>query len=135
MAYLLIVDDDEDFTAAAKLVLETEGHEVAVALDIASGLKSIEARKPDLLILDVMFPENSTAGFDFARTIRNRHKDFGDMPILMLTAVNEKFPLGFGTSDIDEDWLPVQDFVEKPVDFDVLKAKVADMLQKSKADA
>ena len=135
MAYLFILDDDEDFTTAAKLVLESEGHEVAAELDIQSGLKSIEARKPDLLILDVMFPENSTAGFDFARTIRMKHKNLNDMPILMLTAVNAKFPLGFGKSDIDEDWLPVQDFVEKPVDFDVVKAKVADMLEKSKADA
>ena len=53
------------------------------------------------------------------------------MPILMLTAVNVKFPLGFSAKDIDEHWLPVNDFVEKPVDFDVLRSKVATLLEEA----
>jgi len=48
----------------------------------------------------------------------------------MLTAVNTKFPLGFGPKDIDDRWLPVTDFLEKPVDFDVLICKVAQHLQR-----
>ena len=42
----------------------------------------------------------------------------------MLTAVNQQFPLGFSNKDIDPTWLPVTDFVEKPVDFDALCQKV-----------
>ncbi|GAJ17044.1 unnamed protein product [marine sediment metagenome] len=49
----------------------------------------------------------------------------------MLTAINTKFPLGFGLKDIDDRWLPVTDFLEKPVDFDVLISKVAKLLQES----
>ena len=41
-----------------------------------------------------------------------------------LIAINTKFPMGFGPDDIDEAWMPVQDFLEKPIDFDVLVAKV-----------
>ena len=53
----------------------------------------------------------------------------------MLTAINAKFPLGFGPNDIDSEWMPVTDFLEKPVDFDVLRGKVAKLLgQESKAD-
>jgi hypothetical protein len=48
----------------------------------------------------------------------------------MLTAVNVRFPLGFGVHDIDEKWLPVSDFVEKPVDFSVLCSKVSALLAK-----
>ncbi|MCG7851112.1 MAG: hypothetical protein MIO92_01170, partial [Methanosarcinaceae archaeon] len=57
------------------------------------------------------------------------------IPILMLTAINTKFPLGFGPKDIDDDWLPVTEFLEKPVDFDVLVDKVSKLLgQNSTAD-
>ncbi|MHC4777230.1 MAG: response regulator transcription factor [Planctomycetota bacterium] len=125
MPYLLVVDDDKDFASAVQIALEEAGHEVAIKADPKSGLKSIEARKPDLLILDVMFPEDSAAGFEVARTVRSDHKD---LPVLMLTAVNQKFPYGFSEKDIDEKFLPVSDFVEKPVDLDVLTAKVAQLL-------
>lgn len=54
-----------------------------------------------------------------------------DIPILMLTAVNTEFPLGFGSQDIGNEWLPVEDFLEKPVDFDLLKKKVSEMLTKT----
>jgi hypothetical protein len=42
----------------------------------------------------------------------------------MLTAVNQQFPLGFSDKDIDPKWLPVIDFLEKPVDFAVLREKI-----------
>ena len=51
-----------------------------------------------------------------------------DVPVLMLTAVDANFSLGFGSHDIDGDWLPVADFLEKPVDLDVLRSKVAELL-------
>ena len=51
----------------------------------------------------------------------------------MLTAVNSKFPTGFSARDIDADWLPVTDFVEKPVDLDVLVNKVSALLQRAGA--
>ena len=46
----------------------------------------------------------------------------------MLTAVNQQFPLGFSNKDIDPNWLPVTDFVEKPVDFDLLRQKITRLL-------
>ena len=44
---------------------------------------------------------------------------------------NMRFPLSFSAEDIDP-WLPVADFQEKPVDFDMLRAKVTKLLQKAK---
>jgi CheY-like chemotaxis protein len=128
MAYLLIVDDDEDFASTTATVLRTEGHEVQVELDIDSAVKSMESRPPDLAILDVMFPEDASAGFELARLIRHEKGELKDIPILMLTAINTKFPLGFGPKDIDDSWMPVTEFLEKPVDFDVLREKVAKLL-------
>jgi hypothetical protein len=52
----------------------------------------------------------------------------------MLTAINTKFPLGFGPKDIDDRWMSVTDFLEKPVDFDVLRGKVAKLLSANSAN-
>ncbi len=129
MSYLLIVDDDEDLASAAATMLRAAGHEVQIQLDTQSAIAQMERRRPDLVILDVMFPENSSAGFELARAMRHYHEKLKTVPILMLTAVNTKFPLGFGANDIDEDWLPVSDFLEKPVDLDVLRNRVANLLE------
>ena len=128
MAYLMVVDEDEDFAGATAQVLEKAGHEVRVELSPKGALLSMEQRRPDLLVLDVMFPEDSSAGFELARTIRHYERGLSGIPVLMLTAVNATFPLGFNARDIDDHWLPVSDFLEKPVDFDVLLAKVAALL-------
>ena len=128
MAYLLIVDDDDDFASTTAAVLQSAGHEVQVELEIDNAVKSMENRPPDLAILDVMFPEDASAGFKLARLMRHEKENLKDVPILMLTAINTKFPLGFGPKDIDESWMPVTDFLEKPVDFDVLREKVAKLL-------
>ena len=128
MAYLLIVDDDEDFATTAATVLRSEGHDVHIELDTDDAAKSMEAKLPDLVILDVMFPEDASAGFELARSMRHENEKLKTVPILMLTAINAKFPLGFGPNDLDDSWLPATDFLEKPVDFDVLKSKVAQLL-------
>jgi CheY-like chemotaxis protein len=135
MAYLLIVDDDEDFAAATAKVLRDAGHEVEVELAIDSAIKSMRRRRPDLIVLDVMFPEDSSAGFTLAREIRHQMEQLKDVPVLMLTAVNQKFPLGFSEKDIDDHWLPVADFVEKPVEFDLLRRKVEGLLAKKGASS
>lgn len=134
MPYLLIVDDDEDFASTTATVLRKEGYDVQVELDIESAVKSMESKPPDLAILDVMFPENASAGFELARSMRHKSGKLKNIPILMLTAINTKFPLGFGPKDIDESWMPVTEFLEKPVDFDVLQEKVAKLLSSNSAD-
>lgn len=128
MAYLMIVDDDEDFASAAAKVLSRAGHEVAIELTTQSAVQSMKQRRPDLAILDVMFPESSSAGFELARQLRLENQELRGIPLLMLTAVNSRFPLGFSPRDIDDQWLPVDDFLEKPVDLDLLASKVSAML-------
>jgi len=80
-----------------------------------------------------MFPENRSAGFELARALRHFHENLQDIPIVLLTAVNTRFLLGFSTQDIDDDWLPVADFVEKPVDLNVLHKKVTTLLAQTQA--
>jgi len=128
MAYVMIVDDDQDFAETIALVIRNEGHEVQNKYDTESAFQSMQNRTPDLVLLDVMFPEDSSAGFELARAMRHENEKLKKVPVLMLTAINAKFPLGFGPNDIDSEWMPVTDFLEKPVDFDVLREKVAKLL-------
>ena len=132
MAYLMVVDDDSDFADATAMVLRSDGHEVSIELSTESAMRSMKSRRPDLVILDAMFPEDGAAGFKLARDIHNRQDDLKNLNILMLTAVNARFPLGFSARDIDDAWLPVSDFLEKPVDIDVLRGKIESLIQQNK---
>jgi DNA-binding response OmpR family regulator len=122
----MIVDDDPEFASAVATVCEAIGHEVRVLHSPSQALPSVAERPPDAVILDVMFPEDPSAGFQVARDLRRHNQT---LPILMLTAVNQQFPLGFSTRDIDSKWLPVTDFVEKPVDFALLREKITQLLK------
>ena len=128
MAHVLIVDDDADFAQAVATVLRQEGYETQVETDADAVSARLREAIPDALILDVMFPENPCNGFELAREIG---KIYPRLPVLMLTAVNDQFPLGFSEKDIDSNWLPVSAFLEKPVDFRVLKDKLRQLLSES----
>lgn len=134
MAYVMIVDDDEDFALAVATVLREAGHEVRLELNTSSAVQSMELRQPELAILDVMFPDNSSAGFELARTMRVHNERLRDIPILFLTAVNQRFPLGFSARDVDDTWLPADDFLEKPVSLELLRTRVEALLR-NKASA
>ncbi len=131
MAKILIVDDDPDIVLATRLSLERAGHQVAAASNGAEGLEKIKADRPDLIILDVMM-DTATEGFQLALMLRSRDPAselaaYRDIPILMLTAIHSTTPLRFGP---EEDYLPVDDFVDKPIDPDLLVKKVEALLKR-----
>ena len=132
MAYLLIVDDDQDFSEAVATVCRADGLEVAAVNTTGQALAAVQERRPDVIVLDVMFPENPGAGFELARDLRRK---YGQLPILMLTAVNQQFPLGFSNRDIDPTWLPVTEFLEKPVNFAVLREHLQRLAQGARKEA
>jgi DNA-binding response OmpR family regulator len=104
MAYIMIIDDDEDYADSLITVLTKAGHELAACQDPEAAVAEMEKRIPDLAILDVMFPENKSAGFDLARAIKENPK-LKNLPLLMLTGVNQAYKFGFSGQDIDHDWL------------------------------
>jgi CheY-like chemotaxis protein len=131
MAKILIIDDDPDMVLASRLCLEGAGHQVLAANTGAEGLQKIKAENPDLIILDVMM-DTATEGFQLALKLRSREPEaefaaYSHIPILMLTAIHTTTPLRFGP---EQDYLPVDDFVDKPIDPDVLVKKVGALLAK-----
>lgn len=125
MTKILVIEDDPDMIAALRMPLESSGYEVASATSGHEGLQLVKEVKPDLIILDAMM-ETQTAGFQVSLQLRNRDKQseyaaYSDIPILMVTAIHTTTTLRFGP---DEDYLPVDDFVEKPIEPGELLEKV-----------
>ncbi len=129
MARIMIVDDDVELADNTASLMRKEGHAVSTLNSTDNALQKIADNKPDLVILDVMFPDNPVAGFDLARLIR-RMPAIENLPIIMLTGINQDFPMDFSAQDIDPDWMPVQDFMEKPVQMPALLDKVNNLLKK-----
>jgi DNA-binding response OmpR family regulator len=125
MPRILIIDDDADFREACRLPLEAAGLEVSTAGDADAGFQKVRSERPDLVVLDVLMPSDYE-GFDLARRIREELK-LVDLPILMLSAVHEirKPPYRFAP---DEEYLPVDEFLDKPVPPDALVRKIREML-------
>ncbi len=129
MSKLVVFDDDVELAGNLAAQLESRGHSVDQIHSSDGAAEKIADIQPELAILDVMFPDNPAAGFDLARAIRQNEKVKG-LPIILLTGVNQHFPMDFSAKDIDPDWMPVQDFMEKPVDIDGLDEKIKSMLSK-----
>jgi len=123
---ILIVDDDPDITEAIRIILENQGYEVGNATNGTKGLEQIKKFKPNLLILDVMM-DQPDEGFSISRRLKKDPK-YKNIPILMLTGIQEKSGFDFKTAAGDENWLPVDDFLDKPVKPEVLLEKVRSLL-------
>ena len=122
---LLIIEDDEVLRGVVEARLTTVGHTVVTAPDGQAGLRLAYQHRPDLIVLDVMM-DTTTAGFQFALTLHSpeadsEYSEFTKTPIIMLTAIHSTTPLRFSP---DDDYLPVQTFLEKPVDTKVLLATI-----------
>jgi len=114
---IMIIDDDIDLVEAMRITLETDDYEVIDAQDGQKGLEILKKEKPDLLILDVMMG-TLDEGFHVAYQIRN-DEEIKDIPILMITAVGAQTGFEFDLQR-DEDFLPVNEFIEKPVNPQIL---------------
>ena len=130
---ILLVDDDQDLVHVLTVYLEGRGYEVVSAHDARRGLEAVEEERPDLIVLDVMMPE-ATEGFHVVWNLRNQPEAyFQHVPIIMLTAIHERTTLRFypdsrdGTYQAGE-YLPVQGFVDKPIDPKALVEEVEKIL-------
>ncbi|MBF0142168.1 MAG: response regulator [Magnetococcales bacterium] len=129
MAKILIIDDDQDIIDSLTMVLERHGHTVTSKGDLGSLVDTVKGIHPDLIVLDIMWPEDSQAGFKAARVLR-KDKHTSKVPILVLSAVNQRSNLAFGFSESDTstEFMPVDAFLEKPVEPKVILEKIRQLL-------
>ncbi len=104
---VLIIDDDQDILESTGSILAAEGFEIHSADSVEQGLEMIESVVPDVVLLDIVFPESALGGLEAARTMKARHPR---LPIIAFSAVNREYTLSFTGEKIEAD-----EFLVKPV--------------------
>jgi CheY-like chemotaxis protein len=121
---VLVVDDDPDVRLFNTTVLEENGYLPLEAENGEEGLRMILAEKPDLVILDVLMPRQS--GIRLYRELKT-NAALKDLKVLILSGIAQKTFLRSqqALTEFGEDSVPEPEFyIEKPVDADVLAAKI-----------
>jgi CheY-like chemotaxis protein len=127
MSYkILVVDDDIDVLESRRIVLEHNNYQVETATNIQVAGEILDKMKIDLILLDVMM-EKDTDGFNFAQEVKANDK-FKHIPIILATAVNQRTKFKFDI-ETDGDYLPVEKFMEKPIDPDDLIVAIRGLLK------
>jgi PleD family two-component response regulator len=120
VSYVLCVDDHEDMRLMVREILASAGHEVHLASDGASALAAIQAREPELLVLDLVMPGMS--GIEVCRAVK-LNPFTARIPVLMLTA------RGDVEHKVEAFEAGADDYLAKPFDPRELRARIVALLR------
>ena len=111
MADILVVDDEADIRELVSDILEDEGHGSRQASDADGAFRAIEARRPDLIVLDIWLQGSRMDGIEILKTVRRNHPD---LPVVVIS--------GHGNIEIAVAAVKqgAYDFIEKPFTTDQL---------------
>jgi DNA-binding response OmpR family regulator len=115
-ATILCIDDETLLREDIVEELEDEGYKVFQASDGHEGLKQILSHRPDLVICDITMPRKN--GYELLKEVRGEHGISAEMPFIFLSALADKEHVVAGLK------LGADNYMTKPVDFDVLRVKV-----------
>jgi DNA-binding response OmpR family regulator len=118
MTTVLIADDNRQISSVLEEYARKEGYETIAAFDGQEALSLFSARKPDVVLLDVMMPKMD--GFEVCREIRKQ----SDTPVIMITARGEDFEKIMGL-DIGAD-----DYIVKPFSPAEVMARIRAVLRR-----
>lgn len=121
---ILVVDDDENNLELLSRFVALSGHIVKTANCGSTAISCVADEKPDLVLLDWMMPDLS--GIDVLRSIREDYNE-NDLPIIMCTALTEA---EYVSAALEEG---ANDFLTKPVNPDVLIARISSQLSRKTA--
>jgi DNA-binding response OmpR family regulator len=119
---ILCIEDDRETAALIAEELSDRGYVVAVAHNGRDGLNAILRNCPDLVLADVNMPVMS--GFDLLQRLTAHEPRFARMPFVFLTALADH------DNELKGWQLGADDYVTKPIDFDVLGAVIASRLKR-----
>ncbi len=120
MAFILVIDDDPIMTAILSEILEQDDHEVMEADTGSGGLLLAADEQPDLILLDLMLPDQT--GYEVCRQLKERNST-RDIPVIFLTSAEgeENELRGFNEGAVD--------FIFKPIKKTLLCARVNSALE------
>jgi DNA-binding response OmpR family regulator len=120
---ILVADDDVDILALVVGHLKNRASEIHQAGDGEEALRLAKAKKPDLVVLDVMMPGMS--GWEVCRSIRD-DATLAKTKVVMLTGIGERL------NEMTSPLYGADDFLDKPFEFEDLDAKIDAVLKKKK---
>jgi CheY-like chemotaxis protein len=116
MAKILVVDDDADFQAILRTMLEAEGYEVAIAENGGRALELLrQSGPPDLVLLDVMMA-TTLEGVDVAREIKS-DPALEHVPLIMVSSIATS---PYASEFPDDEKIPIDGWISKPAQRSVL---------------
>jgi len=110
---ILVVDDDRDYQAAVRQILENAGYEVVSAYTKEEGLALLKQAPPALVILDIMMTR-ITDGFFFLYEMRES-AGASRPPVLAVSIISKETGFEFSPTE-DGDYFPADDYLVKPVE-------------------
>jgi len=119
MKTILVVEDEEPIREGLRDSFLEEGFKVILAGDGLKGYKMVLAKKPDLVLLDIMLPELN--GLDVCKRLRS---ESNQTPIIMLTAKSTETDKVVGLE------LGADDYVTKPFSVRELVSRVKALLRR-----
>ena len=123
---ILLVDDDIDFLAQHRAMLESVGATVITAENQQQAEEILKQTKPDVAILDLMM-EHADAGFALCHHMK---KMYPKVPVIIVTAVNSETGIDFDAATGEErSWLKADAFMNKPVRFEQLLGQIEKLLE------
>src|SRR5580700_8123392 len=111
---ILIIEDDRETASLIAEELVDRGYEVQLAYDGREGFAAILRTMPDLVLSDISMPVMS--GFELLERLTALAPRFGNMPFVFLTALTDR------DNELKGRRLGADDYVTKPIDFDLLDA-------------
>jgi len=130
---ILVVDDETDMRVFLSTVIETGGFDPIVAMNSTEGLKRALKENPDLIIVDMMMPQEE--GIQMYQSLKY-NKALKDIPVIMLSAIDKKtfFHYHKMKNVFSGEGLPEPEaYLEKPPEAEELIGLIHDMLVKKKA--
>ena len=124
---LIIIDDDPDYVAGIKSVLETANYKVEVAYNPKDGFKALQTNRYDLLLLDIMMGRGAE-GVALARKIR-KDPILRELPVLIITGLREQIAFLFPGQPVHPHFVETDELLEKPVEPKLLLEKVSALLK------
>ncbi len=113
---VLCVEDEQDIRDTMAEILRDENFEVFEAANGKQGFESFMHDKPDIIISDIMMPE--VDGYGFLNMVRQSKTKNNTVPFIFLSALGQKENILKGAN------LSANDYLVKPIDFDILIAKI-----------
>jgi DNA-binding response OmpR family regulator len=129
-ATILVIDDDRDFVNITRMILESQQYRVVTAANGEQGLTIMRTEKPDLVILDIMM-SYIVEGLDVRRKMAE-DKALQHIPVIMVTSLTSARAQGEMPS---HDYIPDSQWLNKPIDPDLLLERVREFLGTGSATA